>query len=67
MEIATTLLQYGAETNIQTKQGVMPLHLASQEGHSEMAALLLQRGAQVNVTTKVNGYENTTNIIFKHC
>ncbi|XP_016399448.1 ankyrin-2-like [Sinocyclocheilus rhinocerous] len=52
MEIATTLLQYGAETNIQTKQGVMPLHLASQEGHSEMAALLLQRGANVNVPTK---------------
>lgn len=61
MEIATTLLQYGAETNIQTKQGVMPLHLASQEGHSEMAALLLQRGANVNVPTKVNDYENTSN------
>lgn len=61
MEIATTLLQYGAETNIQTKQGVMPLHLASQEGHSEMAALLLQRGANVNVLTKVNDYENTSN------
>lgn len=59
MEIATTLLQYGAETNIQTKQGVMPIHLASQEGHSEMAALLLQRGAQVNVTTKVNDLKST--------
>lgn len=54
MEIATTLLQYGAETNIQTKQGVTPLHLVSQEGHSEMAALLLQRGAHVNAPTKVN-------------
>lgn len=54
MEIATTLLQYGAETNIQTKQGVTPLHLVSQEGHSEMAALLLQRGSHVYAATKVN-------------
>lgn len=61
MEIATTLLQYGAETNIQTKQGVMPLHLASQEGHSEMAALLLQRGANINVSTKVKDNENISN------
>lgn len=61
MEIATTLLQYGAETNIQTKQGVMPLHLASQEGHSEMAALLLQRGANVNAPTKVNNNEKPPN------
>lgn len=53
MEIATTLLQYGAETSIQTKQGVTPLHLASQEGHSDMAALLLEKGANVNVPTKV--------------
>lgn len=53
MEIATTLLQYGAETNILTKQGVTPLHLASQEGHSDMAALLLEKGANVNVPTKV--------------
>lgn len=54
MEIATTLLQYGAETNILTKQGVTPLHLASQEGHSEMAALLLEKGAHINVSTKVS-------------
>lgn len=53
MDIATTLLQYGAETNILTKQGVTPLHLASQEGHSDMAALLLEKGAHINVPTKV--------------
>ncbi len=53
MEIATVLLQYGAETNILTKQGVTPLHLAAQEGHSDMAALLISKGAQINVQTKV--------------
>uniref|UniRef100_A0A8C6SFM7 Ankyrin repeat protein n=1 Tax=Neogobius melanostomus TaxID=47308 RepID=A0A8C6SFM7_9GOBI len=53
MEIATVLLQYGAETNIQTKQGVTPLHLASQEGH--IVNFLLQNGASVNAKTK-NGY-----------
>lgn len=60
MEIATTLLQYGAETSIQTKQGVTPLHLASQEGHSDMAALLLEKGANVNVPTKVTWYKYST-------
>lgn len=53
MEIANVLLQYGAETNILTKQGVTPLHLASQEGHADMAALLVSKGAQVNVPNKV--------------
>lgn len=53
MEIATVLLQYGAETNILTKQGVTPLHLASQEGHTDMAALLMSKEARVNVQTKV--------------
>uniref|UniRef100_A0A8C9U2G1 Ankyrin 2 n=1 Tax=Scleropages formosus TaxID=113540 RepID=A0A8C9U2G1_SCLFO len=52
MDIATTLLRYGAQTNILTKQGVTPLHLASQEGHAEMVALLLQKGTHVNVPTK---------------
>lgn len=52
-KIALALLQYGAETNILTKQGVSPLHLAAQEGHAEMASLLLGKGAHVNAATKV--------------
>ncbi|NXL47833.1 ANK2 protein, partial [Podilymbus podiceps] len=52
MQIATTLLNYGAETNILTKQGVTPLHLASQEGHTDMVTLLLEKGCNIHVATK---------------
>ncbi|NXO23312.1 ANK2 protein, partial [Cisticola juncidis] len=52
MQIATTLLSYGAETNILTKQGVTPLHLASQEGHTDMVTLLLEKGSNIHVATK---------------
>lgn len=53
MQIASTLLRYGAGTNTVTKQGVTPLHLASQEGHADMVALLLDKGANVHTATKV--------------
>lgn len=53
MQIASTLLNYGAETNIVTKQGVTPLHLASQEGHTDMVTLLLEKGANIHMSTKV--------------
>lgn len=53
MQIATTLLDYGAETNILTKQGVTPLHLAAQEGHTDMVTLLLEKGSNIHVATKV--------------
>lgn len=53
MQIASTLLGYGAETDTVTKQGVTPLHLASQEGHSDMVTLLLEKGANIYASTKV--------------
>lgn len=53
MNIARALLEYGAETNVLSKQGVSPLHLAAQEGHAELASLLLGKGAHVNTATKV--------------
>jgi ankyrin len=53
MQIASTLLNYGAETNTVTKQGVTPLHLASQEGHTDMVTLLLDKGANIHMSTKV--------------
>lgn len=57
MQIATTLLNYGAETNILTKQGVTPLHLASQGGHTDMVTLLLEKGSNIHVATKVTQLE----------
>lgn len=53
MDIATTLLEYGADANAVTKQAIAPVHLASQEGHVDMVSLLLTRNASVNLSNKV--------------
>lgn len=53
MEIATTLLEYGADTNAVTRQGISPLHLAAQEGNVDMVTLLLARDASINLGNKV--------------
>lgn len=55
MDIATTLLEYGADANAVTRQGIAPVHLASQEGHMDMVSLLLTRNANVNLSNKVCG------------
>ena len=56
MDIATTLLEYGAETNCESKAGFTPLHLAAQEGHSDMATLLIEHKADVNQKAKVRAF-----------
>lgn len=53
MEIATTLLEYGASTNTVTRQGITPLHLAAQEGNVDIVTLLLARDAPINMGNKV--------------
>lgn len=53
MDIATTLLEYGANTNAESKAGFTPLHLSSQEGHSDMSSLLLEHNAVVDFASKV--------------
>ena len=48
MDIATTLLEYGAQTNAESKAGFTPLHLGAQEGHMDMSTLLIEHQAQPN-------------------
>uniref|UniRef100_A0AAY4EFH3 Uncharacterized protein n=1 Tax=Denticeps clupeoides TaxID=299321 RepID=A0AAY4EFH3_9TELE len=54
--IASSLLQYSAETNVLTKQGngYTPLHQAAQQGNTHIINILLQHGAKPNATT-ING------------
>lgn len=66
MDIATTLLEYGADANAVTRQGIASVHLAAQEGHVDMVSLLLSRNANVNLSNKVTFFfrykaDNTTN------
>jgi ankyrin len=56
MDIATTLLEYGAKANAESKAGFTPLHLCSQEGHTDMATLLIEHKADPNHRAKV-GHE----------
>uniref|UniRef100_A0A9J7XYT5 Ankyrin 2a, neuronal n=1 Tax=Cyprinus carpio carpio TaxID=630221 RepID=A0A9J7XYT5_CYPCA len=56
-QIASALLQYGAETNALTKQGsgLTPLHLAAQEDRVQVAEILVKHEANVDQQTKL-GY-----------
>lgn len=53
MDIATTLLEYGAQADAESKAGFTPLHLSAQEGHSDISSLLLEHKANANQTSKV--------------
>lgn len=52
VEVANSLLQYGASANAESLQGVTPLHLASQEGRADMVSLLISKQANVNLGNK---------------
>uniref|UniRef100_A0A7M4FPW3 Ankyrin-1 n=1 Tax=Crocodylus porosus TaxID=8502 RepID=A0A7M4FPW3_CROPO len=52
LEVAGSLLQYGASANAESAQGVTPLHLAAQEGHADMVALLISKQANGNLGSK---------------
>lgn len=64
MDIGTTLLEYGADTNAVTRQGIGPIHLAAQEGSVDLVSLLLAKNASVNMCNKVNA---VTKLQFKVC
>lgn len=53
MDIATTLLEYGAKADAESKAGFTPLHLSAQEGHVDMSSLLLEHQADSNHAAKV--------------
>lgn len=54
MDIATTLLEYGAKANAESKAGFTPLHISAQEGHTDMSTLLIEHKADTNHKAKVN-------------
>lgn len=53
MDIATTLLEYGAQADAESKAGFTPLHLSSQEGFSDMSSLLIEHQANPDHAAKV--------------
>lgn len=57
MDIATTLLEYGAKANAESKAGFTPLHLSAQEGHTDMSTLLIEHKADTNHKAKVGKKE----------
>lgn len=61
MDIATTLLEYGAKANAESKAGFTPLHLSAQEGHTDMSTLLIEHKADTNHKAKVS-YEHPIDI-----
>jgi ankyrin repeat protein len=47
-DVATYLLDKGADVDAVTSDGLTPLHMAAQNGNVEMCTLLLARGAKIN-------------------
>jgi ankyrin len=68
MDIASTLLENGANANAESKAGFTPLHLSAQKGHYDMTNLLIEHGADPNHKAKVKDYflSNVLYIIFAY-
>jgi ankyrin repeat protein len=58
VEVACILIEHGADTAAQTKDGSTPLHWASSTGHVEVAQLLIEHGA--DTTAKAIPNRNST-------
>ena len=48
VEVATLLLDRGADPNVRSGDGILPLHFAARSGTIEMAQLLVARGARLD-------------------
>lgn len=60
------MLEYGADTNAVTRQGISPIHLAAQEGSVDLVSLLLAKNANVNTCNKVKSVINVTQTAHPH-
>ncbi|MCJ1333185.1 hypothetical protein MMC10_009879 [Thelotrema lepadinum] len=55
-ELVELLLEKGAELNLQVRfDGMMPLHMAAQQGYTGSVKLLLDRGVEVNTQDAKTG------------
>jgi ankyrin repeat protein len=48
IDLVEILIKFGARVNFAIKEGVIPLHIAAQNGHLELVKLLLKYGAMVD-------------------
>ena len=49
VEVAKSLIERGAQINLQTNDGTSALHIASRNNHVDVAKLLLEKGAKVDL------------------
>lgn len=61
--IVHSLLESGANPNLENHRGITPLHIAVDNEHAEIALLLIQHGADI---FKMDGYQNTPWGMMKH-
>jgi len=65
IEQVKSLISKGADVNEKGRWGITPLHLASREGHAEVARLLISKGAYLNsVSENAPGLNEMTPL---HC
>jgi len=48
-EIVVLLIDAGADINLKSSEGKIPLHYAAEEGNKEITELLITKGAQINI------------------
>jgi ankyrin repeat protein len=54
--VASLLLAKGADPNMPTEHGLIPLHWAADNGHLDLVTLLLEKGANCNNTVEPDGF-----------